>query len=186
MSEAQQAADEVRQTVRHVKEVAGATARGALAEHFSDLAEGQRRVANVLRLSVIALLVAVTLLTTWSISLHASAISSWLDLGRRAAVTLPLLALAGYLGRESGHHRRTAEWADAITVQLRTIRAYTDGLPAELRDHIRAEFGNKIFSHGPLLSDQTPRVLENNGIPQMSELTRAAAACILQKEKDPK
>jgi hypothetical protein len=70
---------------------------------------------------------------------------------RKLALNVPVLLLAGFLGRESSQHRRTARWAAVIVAQLRAIRAFTGELNPKAADALRARFGQRVFLEAPEL-----------------------------------
>lgn len=125
-------------------EVASGDAGAAeLSREFHQLAENEKADADLFRLLTIGLLGLVLGYAVW--------LAFWSDaedyaLLRRIVVSLAVLALAGYLGAQASQHRREARWAAAITVQLKTINAFTDALAPDRRDDLRYQFGLRVFT----------------------------------------
>lgn len=134
--------------VKGIAEVAGTAAEGELSRHFAAYATAERKVANLARLSVIALAVAITIFTFIAIGIGVHDLT-WLELVRKLSLTLPAVALAAYLARESSRHRDSCNWAETISVQLKTVHAFTESMKEDARDLIRAELGKRIFSSQP-------------------------------------
>jgi hypothetical protein len=144
---ASKAADDADESAVHVREVAGEEAVGELANHFGDYARSERKAANIWRVIAVVTLLAISGAAVWLLNLPATG-----DIGlllRRALVTIPLGVLAGYAIHESSQHRMAARWGQTITVQLRTFKAFSDPLPDDVRNSIRAHFGLAVFSVWP-------------------------------------
>jgi hypothetical protein len=79
---------------------------------------------------------------------------------RKVAIITPLSVAAAYLAREAAGHRREARWAGVRSTQLKTLRAFTDGLDHGDRQSLRAEFGRVLFaqetSNSARALDETP------------------------------
>lgn len=63
----------------------------------------------------------------------------------RAAITLPLLALAAYLNKLSTDERRDARNWTHIELQIRTARPYLGNLPEAMRDEVQAALALRFF-----------------------------------------
>jgi hypothetical protein len=139
------AVQQAEESVASISEAAGDVAEGSLSKYFSSHGDRERLAAEIARGAVvlIALLITVFLFVEFR---SVSDGFSWLDLARKIALTLPGVGLAAYLARESNKHRKNADWAATIAVQLNTVRPYVDELPAELREQIRTELGKRVFS----------------------------------------
>lgn len=131
-------------SARYAQEASGEAGREGLAAHFEAYAQRERLVADLLRFSVIGLACTVTVLAAWLLLIAGSKMT-WIELIRKAVLSIPLAALAAYLARESGKHRTKADWAASIAVQLRTVNAFTEPLADALKEDIRGSFGRMIF-----------------------------------------
>lgn len=145
LGELDEAAQKANQTVQDIEEAAGHVAEGELSLHFSSYEKSEKRAANISRYAVIAIVVAATVFVFYSLNSTDSGFT-WLDLAKKVSIIVPAVALAAYLARESTRHRENSTWAATISVQLKTIKAYTDSLSSESRESIRSEFGSRIFT----------------------------------------
>jgi hypothetical protein len=145
--EVQDVHDEVVRVLSDTQDAAGKAGSTSLGAHFGNYATKEQNTADRLRWSAVGVLL---LITGIAATLLASEPKSLNDFGEiaRLSLTLPLAALAAYLGKEASHHRATSRWARNLEVQLRTVNAYTEPLSPELRDMIRAELGRRVFSVG--------------------------------------
>jgi hypothetical protein len=144
VNEAQEARDEVVEAAGHAREAAGLVGTGELAKHFTAYSTRERQTADRLRVASVAIAVIVSGLAALSYFLGAVPLSLPQELSK-AAIGLPLVALALYLGRESSRHRHHASEAASIQIRLQTVRAYTDEMPSSAKNDIRAELGRRIF-----------------------------------------
>jgi adenosyl cobinamide kinase/adenosyl cobinamide phosphate guanylyltransferase len=118
-------------------------------DHFSTLANSELRQANTFRwVTVVSLIASVAYTAHTVISAHESTQTD-AETFQRLALTLALLAFAGYVARESGHHRRAGRWSQLIAVQLRSVRAYTAPLPEDIRAEVLGRFADRVFSAAP-------------------------------------
>jgi hypothetical protein len=154
--------------VKGIAEVAGVAAEGELSRHFAAYAAAERKTANIARLSVVTLAVATAVFAFIAIGVSGRDLT-WLELTRKFAITLPIVALAAYLARESSRHRESCDWAETIAVQLKTVRAYTESITEDARDSIRVELGKRIFSSQPPQSSNK-QISHEEAIPTLSDL----------------
>lgn len=63
----------------------------------------------------------------------------------RAAISVPLLALAAYLNKQSSDERRDARNWTHIELQIRTAQPYLGNLSEELRDEVQAALALRFF-----------------------------------------
>lgn len=133
----------------NVGEVSGELGQNEMAEHFVKHAKSDRIRADVMLGATVVLIVAVGIYLLVALNLPVSELS-WLELVRRLALSLPWLGLAGYLAREASKHRAAANWAATISVQLRTVKSFTDPLPEDVRNTIRTNFAAVVFGQNPL------------------------------------
>ncbi|MDI9914383.1 hypothetical protein [Rhodococcus sp. IEGM 1379] len=125
-------------------QAAGHTAEVALGADFARVATRNGRVAGVLSgLSIVMLLLVCyagfrTIGKMEDIDL--------VDELAKFSLTLPLLAIAAYLGRLSSHYRESARWAHTASVQLMSVDAFAEGLSSEKhRDELKLALGARVF-----------------------------------------
>lgn len=69
-----------------------------------------------------------------------------LDELAKLALTLPIFAVAAYLGRLSSHYREAARWAQTAAIQLMSVDAFAEGLSSEeQRDELKLALGVRVF-----------------------------------------
>jgi hypothetical protein len=118
------------------------------ARHFGDYARDERSTANLLQVAAVVVIVAITVLAAVLVLVIQSD-GSGSDVGNeiaKLALTVPLAALAAYLGKESSRHRRDAQWAAAIEVQLLSVDSYAQTLADTDREQLRRELGRRGFA----------------------------------------
>lgn len=94
--------------------------------------------------SVLAL--GLAMLVGWLVIRSAHELSTGMILGR-LSLTLPLFAVAAYLGKLGGHFRDSARWARTAKVQLQSISAFAATIDdATSRDDVRKILGRRVFS----------------------------------------
>lgn len=171
-----QARDDALEALADTRKAAGVTAETSLAQHFGDYAVRERRSANRLRLSTVALALLITGLAS-ALLLVSSDVSA-VDEPERLALTLPLAALAAYLGREASRHRNASTWAEEIRIRLLTLDAFAAPLSDEQRSQLRSEFGRGVF-----LTDRN--VGTASGPSAVAELNEVLAKLPLPGSRDP-
>lgn len=148
-ADAETSRDEAALAATHAKEAAGESAAFGLATSYLEYAAEQRTAADVWRRVAACVLVSVAGLAAWVVGqFHEPSVG---EVIQKLAVSLPLVALAGYAVRESTRHRETANWARAVAVQLQTISAYTEPLPQETKVALKEALGEKVFLGYPPL-----------------------------------
>ncbi|WP_215817128.1 hypothetical protein [Pimelobacter sp. 30-1] len=129
------------------EEAAGRRSEVSLSDEFEKLRKNEAEAANWFRGFAIGLFVAAVLVAGWVAV--ASADATGTQVAKRLALGVPVLLLAGYLGREASQHLRTARWAAVKVAQLKSIRAYTGELSAGTAEALRGEFGRRVFLETP-------------------------------------
>lgn len=155
---------ELEETVR--QEAAGAAAAEKLGTYYEEYAACEAKRADWLRVAVAVLLLAITVI--------AFVINSRVELSvgvelLRLSVTIPLAALATYLGRESTRHRDSAKWAGELSIEMRSLPDYVKSLG----DHgieLRRAFGMRVFGMTADKSDPSDDVAQPTLSDQMLEL----------------
>jgi hypothetical protein len=148
-----QQVERVDSIVEDVQQAAGMTADSALTTAFSSYAEDEKRLANRFRtlgIGVLSTIAAFAIYTT--INVPSGLGSSLAHLGIAASG----LALFSYLAHESSQHRNAARWADIMSVQLRTLGAFTADMNTEQRESLRAQFGSRVFAEPSPVDSKLP------------------------------
>lgn len=71
---------------------------------------------------------------------------------QRGAFALPIFGLAAYLSAESAKHRKAAQWAATLRVQLLTIDLYVAPLGAKEAAEVRQLLARRAFGDVPMLA----------------------------------
>lgn len=127
----------------NAQQAAGQVAAGEMSLYFGRYARRERATAEVVR-GIAVLAVAAGSILGWLLIRHAANLTAG-EVLQRTLVVVPLVLLGGYLSRESTRHRRTAQWADTIQVQLRTFDAFCEPLDESSKQELRIAFGRQIF-----------------------------------------
>lgn len=122
------AALRAREAEEAARQIAGDGAASAIGEDFATYASQEARTAHRFRVATLAFLgviiaVAVVFVIV-PIDRSAGTGTDWQAVIYRVAAISGLAALSAYLGRQSGHHRKTAQWAGSIAVQLKSWSAF--------------------------------------------------------------
>lgn len=126
---------------------AGIVGTANLAKYFEDFARSSSHEAYVW----FAIAGATVVGTIIAAIFHLGTIRdlSWLELARKATVGLPGTAVLLIAVRESNRLRDAALWARHLSVQLKSVRAYTEDLTDETRSQLRAALGHAAFAGPP-------------------------------------
>lgn len=151
---AQQAAEEATNAATALKTAAGDEGASRLEAAFEKFAKDERASAQSFRAWTIGLLAAVAVLGVVAVVVPyvfpEQAEISWQGVVYRVSVLSALAGLAAYLGRQSGHHRRAAAWAEAIAVQLRAFPAFIQPIQGgSVADEIYEAFGKRVMGSPP-------------------------------------
>lgn len=145
-------------TLQRNADVAKATAAKvgdeSLATHFATLATNEKKSAHSWTL-ITALGVIVTIL------LGAGVVAGWFTADNtewtsqlvHLALTLPAAAGTAYASTIGSRHRQQAWWASTVAAQLHTFDAFSAPLPEDVRAHLRAEFGARMFAQPAFNTD---------------------------------
>lgn len=172
LAQAEQARDKTIEVLNSAKKAAGEVGATEQAVHYKNFADSERRTATFLRYVVISILVAMAVTALLIVSSAQSNGFTLTELSK-LAVVLPLAVLAAYLGRESGRHRVTANWAQELAMQLLTFDAFSAPLDENARIELRAKFAAQVFGvstrpnfeaeHGPSVAADVIKLLETLG-----------------------
>jgi ElaB/YqjD/DUF883 family membrane-anchored ribosome-binding protein len=121
---------------------------GGYGQHATE----EKRNADRWRWITVAALVAVAgggliaLLTTQNMPFQ------WERFLAKAALTAPLIALAAYASRQSGHHRNAERQARRRDLDLAALHPYLATLPEDIQQEIKREIASRLFVRDELPS----------------------------------
>lgn len=149
----------VRDHAAEVSRVAEATASAAstvgavhLSGHFKTFADTEQQASTRYRLATIGTIIA-TFLFGLSSPIFEGAMPSRTEPSGviyHLALVAALGALATYLGRQSGIHRRNATWARALAVQLDTFPAFVARIDnPQTSSEVHADFARRVMGPPP-------------------------------------
>lgn len=139
------AAERATRAAEHAETASGETAQSALGNHFSRIADRERRWAFGWTVVTIAAVVAVVLIGLRIVSVAVS--EEWQKTLFHLVLVLPILGLASYTATVAKTHRQLERWATTAYVQIRSVGAYSDLLPRSggNREQLIMDLGQTIF-----------------------------------------
>lgn len=147
---AQQASDllsELQVSADAAKTATGSIGGASLADYFEAYAREQKRSADRYRHATLFLIGAAALLSI--LVPHPSA-GDWIALAYRISGLLAVIGLSAYCGRQSSQHRRLADWAKSLQVQLLSLPAFLDPITdEEARSRIYDAFARRVLGPPP-------------------------------------
>lgn len=149
--DAQKMVDAVVTSKRDIELLATFKGTDALAEHFTKYEEDHQKASLGYRWATIGTLILVVAAAglTFGLTFNPDLSGDTHDTFARISLVLALGALAAYLGRQSGQHRRQSEWAAAIVVQLKSFRTFTAMLDDAQRSDVHAMFARRVLGSPP-------------------------------------
>lgn len=155
----------------HAQEAASDTGAAHLGEHFEAFAKEERRRGHKFMIAMgvsvaVAVGVAVTVLAKEADAPTTSVAVT------RVSVAIPVLLAAIYFAKIGSRHSRAAQHASELAARLRTLRAYTSGLPEGAA--IQTRFGRQVFDV-ELIDTAAPEELSvaSSLMPQRRRVRRA-------------
>lgn len=73
----------------------------------------------------------------------------WVEFASHLTIVAGVGALTAYLGRQSGQHRRTANWAQSVAVQLRSFPALAAPASGTVEDALYVALANRVLAAPP-------------------------------------
>jgi hypothetical protein len=140
-AERQRVADLVGETTALVQDVAADT----LAKEYAERAAAARGRATWWTAATLIVSTGAIALAAWFVLAGLSGDHDPATVLSKAAITLPLLALAAYLNRMGSEERRDARSWTHVELQIRTARPYLGNLGDSLRDEVQAALALRFF-----------------------------------------
>jgi chemotaxis protein histidine kinase CheA len=139
---------------RRGKDMLGALAGRAMAAGYGKYADDERRTANWLRRGAVA---AGAVAILWSVGVAAFALSSAFEwtLLLRFLAAVPMLAIALYLGEQSGKHRDTERQARRSELELAALDPYLASLDPVKRGEVKEKLADRMFAQ-PQVPTEAP------------------------------
>lgn len=171
----EESASKASEAATSATEAAGIAGESIMASYFKDFAKDEWESATKFRRWTIILLAVggglaaiFLLLPAFGVEALTLEAGDYVHLAQRVIVTAAVFALAAYLARQSHQHRTLANWAKALSVQLKTFDAFMAPLDSsDAKEALRAQFAARVFGEPPVLrgdaapSEQSP-LMPNN------------------------
>lgn len=159
VAKTEESASKASEAATSASEAAGTAGESTMASYFEKFAFEEWESATKFRMWTIILLavgggVAVVFLLLPAFGVEALAVDAgdYVHLAQRIVVTAAVFAIAAYLARQSHQHRTLANWAKALSVQLKTFEAFMAPLGStEAKEALRAQFAARVFGEPPVL-----------------------------------
>lgn len=159
----EKSASKASEAATSASEAAGTAGESVMAAYFEAFAKEEWESATKFRMWTIRLLsvgggLAAIFLLLPAFGVEALAVNAgdYVHLAQRVIVTAAVFAIAAYLARQSHQHRTLANWAKALSVQLKTFEAFMAPLDStEAKEALRAQFAARVFGEPPVLRGDT-------------------------------
>lgn len=154
-----ESASKASEAATSASKAAGTAGENVMASYFENFAGQEWESATRFRLWTIVLLTLGGLLAAVFLLLPAFGATAlaidagdYVHLAQRVVVTAAVFAISAYLARQSHQHRTLANWAKALSVQLKTFDAFMAPVDsAEAKEALRAQFAARVFGEPPVL-----------------------------------
>lgn len=139
--------DEIEDVADAARTAAGSIGGDNLAHYFGDYATAEKRAADMFRLATILLIAGGAGL---SLFLPHVATDDWIALAYRLVFVSAIAGLAAYFGRQASQHRRIANWAKSLHVQVLAFPAFVSPIQDEAsKNAIYSAFANRLLGAPP-------------------------------------
>lgn len=146
LQRARQSVEAAESAAEKAQESAGITGGSSLSSHFETYAKSERIAAEVFRglamLGVVGAFLAAVLFGEISSN-------DWTHLTYRIATVAAAGTLAAYFARQAGQHRRIYNWAQSLSVQLKSFPAFIQPIPETERFEVYQAFARRVLSAPP-------------------------------------
>jgi hypothetical protein len=159
---AEEDARKAKESAAEAQQAAGITGDAALSSFYAALAKEEKDAANNFR-KVTVIMAFLGAAATALFVMGPSVGLGWLDIPagdyvhliQRAVFVAGVFGLAGYFARQAHQHRSMANWASALSVQLKTFDAYVRAIEsADVKDELRKTFGARVFGDHPAMKGE--------------------------------
>lgn len=152
-SEAVKLSEELRDSAAKARDAAGIVGASSLATHFRTYANREAKSADSFRSAALVgfgtALVFALLFGNGADGLLFTFKSEWGALAFKAAGAIGIGSISAYLARQSGQHRRLANWARSMEVQLQSFPALIDPLGYEEQAEMYALLARRVLTAPP-------------------------------------
>lgn len=146
------ALSEATSLVADIKEQAGAAGDAGNVAFYREFADQELKAATRFRVASIVLISATVGIAAfyalWGL-FHPAEEPQWTAVVYRTAILVGIGALAAYLARQAGQHRRIYNWANALEVQLLSYQNFVAPMTDEERSEIRLHFARRVLGAPP-------------------------------------
>ncbi|SEB36082.1 hypothetical protein [Microbacterium hydrocarbonoxydans] len=149
---------ELQDSAAKAKDAAGIIGAASLATHFGRYADDEERAANMFRVSALvgfAAALSFALIFGNGANSVLTFENEWTALAFKAAGAIGIGGIAAYLARQSGQHRRMANWARSMEVQLQSFPAFIEPLAYEQQAEMYALLARRVLTAPPERSGNT-------------------------------
>lgn len=146
MRQSVQLLDKAKKASEAASDAAGVTGSASLSEYFAAYAKSERIAAECFRGATIVGVIVTAIVVSRLPPLDTG---DWAGIVYRFAILAALGALFAYLAKQGGQHRRVANWAKSIEVQLKSFRAFIEGAPEDEHGAIYRAFANRVLGNPP-------------------------------------
>ncbi|HEX5872179.1 MAG TPA: hypothetical protein VFY65_17235 [Longimicrobium sp.] len=137
--------EELQRHLSRAEEIVGVVSKTALAGSYSEVAERERKDANVWRWISVASMIGIIVCAVFALVHSLSVGFSPNAFTAKIVTSFAFMILAAYAGRESARHRKSEQHARRMQLELATIDSYLLSLPDEQRHAIKAAVADRIF-----------------------------------------
>lgn len=144
---------ELQDSAAKAKDAAGMIGASSIATHFGNYANSEAKSANRFRaLALTGFLAALAFALVFGNGANGLLFtfeSEWAALAFKAAGALGIGGVAAYLARQSGQHRRMANWARSMEVQLQSFPAFIEPLEYEQQAEMYSLLARRVLTAPP-------------------------------------
>jgi hypothetical protein len=159
-------------------ELVGTVASTGTAGHFKQVAEAEKKSADLWRWISLGFAVVAVGVAMWA-AIHTATSTSvaWQAILAKVLLTVTLGGIAAYAGQQSSGHREQERSARHTQLQLSSVDAFLHSVDDEQKAEIRKELANHVFGarQAPAAGD-APLVAESPGTAQLIAVIAEAVA----------
>ncbi|MCK2031261.1 hypothetical protein [Microbacterium galbinum] len=152
-SEAVKLNAELQDSAAKAKDAAGIVGASSLATHFGDYADREVKSANAFRTAaLVGFGLALAFALLFGNGAHGLIVtfeSEWVALAFKATGAIGIGGISAYLARQSGQHRRMANWARSMEVQLQSFPAFIEPLGYDQQAEMYGLLARRVLTAPP-------------------------------------